>query len=261
MVFARYIGLMVLFAKRAQITSWEYRFNYFFRIFRIFLDFTISLAFINIYFSKTTSIGNWTQPEVFLVYAIFQLVTSIYNFLCADSLNEMDNDVRRGKLDILLIKPIDSQFHVSFRNMYPSNIYRIIISLLITWYALSQLNLYPRWDEILWGTVTILSSVVIYYSFVFLASVTTFWTSRGEVTNLIDTVFSVSKYPLDIFNKSATKLFTLIPLIFIVTVPAKVLLGRPENLKYYSAFIALVLLFISRKVWNVALRHYTSASS
>ncbi|TSC87790.1 MAG: ABC transporter permease [Microgenomates group bacterium Gr01-1014_16] len=257
----RSIKLLFLYAKAGQMTSWEYRFGYFFRLIRIFMDFGIALVFINVFFSKTSSIGNWNQAEIFLVYALFQMVNSTYNFFCGDSLNDLDYDVQKGKLDFSLLKPIDSQFIVSFKNTYPSNAYRVILSIIVMIYAFGQLHLSFSPSIIVWGIISVISSTVIYYCLILLASLSSFWTSRGEVTELMNTIFSVSKYPLDIFRKPTVQLLTFIPLIFLVTVPARVILGKPDHLHYLSPFLAVAIFYISRKFWLLALRHYSSASS
>ena len=261
MTLKRAIKLLLIYTKANQLISWEYRFNYVFRIFRIFFDFLISFVFIDVIFSQAPSIYGWTKPQIFLIYAIYQIINSTLSFFCADSLNDLDRDVRRGDLDLILTKPVDSQFAVSFRTIYPSNIYRIISSVIIIIYAFRLLDLQPSPLAFLLSFISIVSGIIIFYCFILFTAASVFWTMRGEIVDLVVTIFSTTRYPLDIFGKKASYIFTVIPLIFIATVPAKVLLGKPDILHYFSPIVAIVLLITSRRFWHFALRHYSSASS
>lgn len=257
----RLLKIYLLHLRTSQQIAWEYRFSYLFRIFRIILDFGISLLIINIFFANTTALGDWSRSEVFLVYAISQIISSLYNLICGDSLDELDQEVRLGALDKYLAKPVDSQFLLSTRRVFPSVIYRIILSTILLIHAFSQLHIFLSLYQIIWGLVTVISGVIIYYSFVFAAATTSFWTFGGETTDLVSAIVRTSRFPLDIFSQTMTKLFTFVPLIFIATVPARLLLGKSDYLYLASPFVALIMFFTVRKFWFFALKHYSSASS
>jgi ABC-2 type transport system permease protein len=54
----------------------------------------------------------------------------------------------------------------------------------------------------------------------------------------------------------------VVPVAFLTTVPAEVILGRGEWIWTLGAgILAIALLFASRAFWQFALRFYTSASS
>lgn len=225
------------------------------------MDIGVAFAFIHIYFSATPSISSWSREEIFVVYGMFQLVGALYRLFCADSLEELDYIVRTGKMDQFLTKPIDSQFYLSVHKIWISNVYRVAIALFVMWFALHRLQVSPSPSDVLWASIGIVCGVIIYYAILLMSALSSFWTSRGEVTHLMDTIFSITKYPLDIFGRGATQVFKLIPLIFIVTIPSKILLGKEDSLIYVSPVVALAFLVLSRKLWFLALRHYSSASS
>jgi ABC-2 type transport system permease protein len=247
--------------KACQLISWEYRFSYFFRIFRIIVDFGVTFLIINIYFSMTSNIGNWTKSEVFLVYALFQIVSCLYNLFCGDSLDELSIEVRTGNLDKYLLKPMDSQLLISTKRVFPSVIYRIILSVILFIYAVNKLHLIVSIWQLSWLLILILSATAIYYSLIFLATVLCFWTFGDEMNDLMSSILSITKFPLDIFNSATNKILTILPIIFLVTVPAKFILGKNGSLHFIAPFVALLSLFIARKFWNFALHHYSSASS
>ncbi len=261
MTAKRVIKLLFVYSRISQMTAWQHRFGYFFRLFRVVLDLGISLIFINIIFLKTPMLGTWSQPEAFLIYALYQIVDCIYVFFCGDSFRNMGIDIRRGNLDGFFTKPVDSQFIVSFRTIFPSSIYRVMLAFGILYYALAKLAVNPDINSIIWFIVSMISAVLIHYALVFMAATTAFWSSGGEAAEIMNTVFSISKYPLDVFKRHTILLLTVIPLIFITTVPAKVLLDKPGQLHYFAPFLAIILLILSRKFWHHALRHYSSASS
>jgi ABC-2 type transport system permease protein len=102
------------------------------------------------------------------------------------------------------------------------------------------------------------------YSLWFVLATTAIWfVKTWNATEVLRAALSAGRYPISAFPAGLRLLFTLVlPVAFLTTVPAEVLLGRSSGAWVLaSAGVALTMLTISRLFWRLALRYYTSASS
>ena len=85
------------------------------------------------------------------------------------------------------------------------------------------------------------------------------WSWRSFVPN----IFQFARYPEGIYKGTMRIVFlTVAPIIVVANFPTQALLGDSAWLTVlYSFGLAVALLVLSRIQWQIALRHYTSASS
>ena len=249
--------------KLSYMKSTMYRVDHILRILRIFIEFGSTILLINALFVRTQSLGGWTKPEVFLIYSIWLLILCLHYFLTSGSVFETSNDIRRGNLDWLLVKPIDSQFTSSFRQVHIDNILRIVGAVVVLIYSLSRLNIIIAIPNIILFLFQLISGVVAFYSFMFLSVIMTFMTQGSEQISIFDSLVSVGKYPVDIFPKYLIPVFwSILPVAYFSILPAKTLLGRIDTTSYVlSVLLPFILLCVIRYLWNFSLHHYSSASS
>lgn len=255
----RYLKILYYNSKAMFLTTLEYRVAYFFRIFRIFLDIGLTLLTLNILFLRTKTFGDWTKPEVFLVFSVYQFVSSFVYFFCGDSLVEVPSLVKDGELDLILLKPVDSQFLVSFKDAHPGNLYRILLSVAIFYFALSQIEERVVFINLFFGLLTIIVAIIIFYSLLLLIASASFYILDESLGEIFENFLSISRYPTDIFPKGVKILLTVIPVIFLVTIPSRIILGKFLPIYVLAFPIAYFFLILSRRCFMGALRSYTSA--
>jgi ABC-2 type transport system permease protein len=93
---------------------------------------------------------------------------------------------------------------------------------------------------------------------------TAFWVVRlDNLVYLLGSIFDVARWPVQIFRGMWRVVFTfVIPVALMTTFPAMALLGKGSvRLTLATIAGALVMLAVSRTVWRIAIRNYTSASS
>jgi ABC-2 type transport system permease protein len=240
-----------------------YRFDHWLRMARVLIEFGSTIFTINILFSKTSSLGGWSKPEIFLIYAIWVLILCIQYFLTSDSVYQSTQDIRLGDFDWILIKPIDSQFITSFRQIHVDNIFRIIGAIAILIYSLSNQNISLYSTNTILFLFQLVSGVVAFYTIMFMAVIITFKTQGNEQVAIFDSLIQIGKFPVDIFPKYLIPIFwSILPVAYFSVLPTKTLLGKIDIVSYVlSIVVPFILLFIVRKLWNLSLRHYSSASS
>jgi ABC-2 type transport system permease protein len=218
----------------------------------------ILIAFYRTVFAKTSHIADWSESEYFFFVGCFFALNGLIETLFLENCNEFAELVRTGDLDFLLLKPIDEQFLVSCRR--------------IDWGCAPNLLMGQGWafDPIRIGAffLTFGCGVAIAYSFMLLLTSVSVWMVRNQSLMEMWWLFSsLARYPREIFSgrwaEPLGQFFTFfIPILLVSNVPANVMVRvfDPAMIGLTVAS-AVVLLWISRRFFQVALRSYRSASS
>jgi ABC-2 type transport system permease protein len=76
-------------------------------------------------------------------------------------------------------------------------------------------------------------------------------------------LLAAGRFPIGAYPAAYRFFFTfVIPVVFLTTIPAETLLGRVNPLWVVGGgCLAVILLLLSNRFWQFALRFYTSASS
>ena len=220
----------------------------------------LSMVFLT---SRVKQIGSWNRTDILMLTCAANIILGFLAVI-AKNFFQFSNTIHMGKLDTILLKPVDSQFLMSFQHINPSKLARIIMCAVIMIYLATSAHLSISFSQIAIFTILILIGFIAVYSLWFTISAITIWYSK--LSNLTDLLFEVTntiRYPRDVFFE-LNILFGLflIPLTFFVVPPTEALLGRD----YYQGAIilvitAVILTITSRSFWRYALRSYTSVNS
>ncbi len=260
----RYLKLLGIFYKAAILTDLEYRANFVTNVLLSLVRSASTIAAMSIFFLHTDHLGDWSFHEALIVLGLFQLFVGIVDTFITPNVADFTEHIRTGTMDFILTKPLNSQFHASLRRI---NIWRfvdVLIGLGLILYALAHVSQAPSLDKVLMFVVLALCAAIMLYSLVMLLITSAFWFVQLEnVMELIFTFYEAGRFPVSIFPAWMRAVLTfVVPIAFITTVPAAVLLGR-LNFEFvlYSIGIAALLFVASAAFWRFAVRHYSSASS
>jgi ABC-2 type transport system permease protein len=109
-----------------------------------------------------------------------------------------------------------------------------------------------------------MSAIAIVYSLWLVMSSFAFWFVKiDNITELFYAFYEAGRYPVTIYRGLVRALLTfVIPIAFVTTFPVSALLGRlDQNTAWIGVVFAVVLIVVSNRFWNFAIRHYSSASS
>ena len=221
-----------------------------------------TLFTLNVLYSKGYQFHGWSEDQSYLVVALFTLMDGITTSALNPNLSRIVAHVQRGTLDFILLKPLDSQFQLSTRNLTPWGFPNILFALALMIYAGTRLHL-PLYAYPL-GILPACLAVVILYSLWFAVATTTIWfTKIWNATEVLRAFIEAGKYPIGAYSVGFQFFFTFVlPVAFLTTIPAEIMRGtRGPAFILVEAALAGVLFTASRAFWKFALRHYTSASS
>lgn len=228
------------------------------------VNFLLQLYLIQIIFTHTQTIAGWKREEVFLIAGISQLFGTIFSLLFLRSINHLINEITEGNMDLILTKPFSSQFYYSFYLIRAFEVFNILAPLVLIWYSITNLSNNFSILQILILVIMLICGLLIFYSIYISIAAITFWVGRFSAFSSLYRIFTAPlAVPTDIYGKNVNNFLTFVfPLAFAITIPAKVLLGKLGFLYLgISVFLALVFIFASTRIWNTALKRYSSTGS
>ncbi|WP_309742812.1 ABC-2 family transporter protein [Chamaesiphon sp. OTE_20_metabat_361] len=258
----RYLNLIQIFWRTAIAAELEYRLNFFFAALSSLGGLAGSLFSLFLFYRKGYNFQGWTWQEALIVVGIFTFLEGFSSTFLASNLNRIVKHVQDGTLDFVLLKPINSQFWLSFHSFSLWGVPDMLFGLIIIFYAGSLLQIGIA--AYFLSAIPILFGIIIIYSLWFILGSTSIWfTKIYNITEVLRGLLAAGRFPIAAYPATYRFFFTfVIPVAFLTTVPAETLLGR-GNLAWIAGggCLAVVLLLLSSNFWRFALRFYTSASS
>jgi hypothetical protein len=111
--------------------------------------FALQLGFISVLYLHTESIGTWTKWQVVLLVGTSHFIQQIFQtFFLVNCIN-LSELVRSGKLDFLLMLPINTRFLLSFRQVDLGGFINAASAVGVMIYAAGKLQLSPALPTLL----------------------------------------------------------------------------------------------------------------
>lgn len=259
----RLLRIIRLFWASSLAAELEYRFNFLLALLTSAGNFLGSLFTLSLLYQRQHAFGGWTRPEAMLVMGLFTILDGLSNTLLTPNLSRIVGHIQKGTLDFVLLKPLDTQFWLSLRNISPWGLPNLAFGMILIFYAGAQLHLGPL--HYLVGLLPLLLSIMILYSLWFLLGTLTIWFVKiYNITEMLRGMTEAGRYPISAYPALWRFFFTfVVPVAFLTTVPAEAALLRRGIWSWIiaEALLASGLLVFARGFWRFALRSYTSASS
>ena len=263
--FRRYLTIYLALWKNSIIREMSFKTNFLLWIFVELLWFALQLSFIAIIYTHTDHIGDWSKWEVVLLMGTAHFIQQMFQAFFLTNCTELSELIRTGKLDFMLLLPVNTRFLVSLRKVDLGAFVNAGSALCVIGYALHRLALVPTAAQFLGFAGAALVGVCIHYSLMFLLCTISFWTVRAQgIVWGYYSLFNISRLPDAAYRGLFKAVFTfVIPMVLVANVPARVLvqkLGSPLQLLLLVGMM-LACAVVSELAWRFALKHYTSASS
>ena len=129
----RYLKLWLAFFRNTLSRDMEFKMNFIFEIFIDMVYYGSLFFFFQIIFQFTDSLGDFNKQAVVIFLLTVYISDLLYVFFLGGNVFGVNEKVKSGDLDFILLKPINSQFFISFRYVTTNAIISFIIlfSLLI----------------------------------------------------------------------------------------------------------------------------------
>jgi ABC-type uncharacterized transport system permease subunit len=220
------------------------------------------VAFLGAILGQVPSVSGWNFDRMLTLFAVSQMVVYLSWSLFRFSLSSFSEDVRNGDLDAVLKLPIDARFVISFKKHNTDLLLPLSMAVIILIYSLR--NTVVTIPSLFIFILLFICGFIIFYNLLFAFTSLSFWLIEGrDLAVLFEEIFSYSRYPAAVFPKVLSILFSVFfPVLLIVYVPVSGLLNMFDwKLTIWSVAMVFLTWFLSQKIWQAGLRHYSSASS
>jgi ABC-2 type transport system permease protein len=230
------------------------------------LWFGLQLSFIGVLYLHTDHIGSWQKWQVVMLIGASHFIQQIFQAFFLVNCTNLSELVRTGKLDFLLLLPVNTRFVVSFRQVDLGGFVNASFAMAVMGYAARQMHLVPSLIQVIGFLVLCVVGIIIHYSLMFLLASICFWTVRAQgIVWGYYNLFNIARMPDEAFQQSLFRaVFTfVIPMLLVSNVPARVLVKPLGSPKWAVLLLGMsvVCFLVSEWGWRVSLKRYTSASS
>lgn len=256
------VGILRAFWAANLAEELEYRANFLASLFATLFWLGMAVLTAAVFFRQTDALGGWGFWEVVALLGVFNAVGGVVDAVLRPNIGRIVDLVRRGTLDLILSKPVDAQFHVSFRRLIVWRLSDVAFGLALSGYALTRLDRAPGLDGILAFLLTLTAAFAIVYAlWLGLMSLAFWFVDVENLGILFDALYEAGRFPVSAYPAPIRfVLIYLLPIAWITTVPAATLTGRDGWVTALPAtLVALATLALTRLLWRTALRRYTSA--
>jgi ABC-2 type transport system permease protein len=260
----RYLNLLGIFYRYSLLKELEYRANFLTNMVMSFFWMAWAILSTLILFQQRDRIGDWSYNEVLIVIGLYSMFTGVIEAFFRPNVSSILEQIRDGTFDFVLVKPINAQFYASLRSIVIWRLVDILAGFAIIYYALTQLGIVPTLNQIVTFVVMIASAAVIVYSLWLMMVTTAFWFIKMDnLTELFNAFYEAGRFPISVYQGWVRGLLTfIIPIAFITTVPAAVLIGRAGTVDFsWGILLASFFFLLANRFWSFAIRSYSSASS
>ncbi|HET6424225.1 MAG TPA: ABC-2 family transporter protein [Planctomycetaceae bacterium] len=266
-----YLRVWWAFFVNAAIRELQFRSNVITTLITRGFWFVVQYVLFDLIYRQVPSINDWTRADYFGFMATGMLINSLVEAFFMPNMAEFSELIRTGNLDFALLKPVDTQFLVSFQKMDLAMISQLLMSLGLLGYAINESGHSVSFVAVGMYVLLVLSALAFFYSLMIALACTSIFFGRNQ--SLIEFWFYITifaRYPSSIYSGSPIGevirfVFSFVlPILLVVTVPARVLMGLvldPSWLAALTILAGVLSLVVSRSVFLWSLKHYRSASS
>jgi viologen exporter family transport system permease protein len=261
----RYISIYAALWKNSVMRETMFKGNFLLWIAVELLWFALQLSFIGVIYLHTDKIGTWTKWQVVLLVGASQFIQQLFSAFFLVNCANLSELVRTGKLDFLLLLPVNTRFVVSLRQVDLGGFINAASAAGVMVFAALKLSLIPTVAQVLGFATLCVMGILIHYSLMFALATVCFWTVRaqGMVWGYYN-LFQIARMPDEAFRGLFKAVFTFaLPMLLVSNVPVRLLAEKLASPKPIVLLLAMGVgcALLSEWVWRLSVKRYTSASS
>src|SRR5882672_704984 len=173
---SRYARIYAALWKNSVTREMIFKSNFLLWIFVEVLWFGLQLSLIGVLYLHTDQIGTWTKWQVVMLVGASHFIQQIFQAFFLINCTNLSELIRTGKMDFLLLLPVNTRFVVSLRQVDLGAFVNALSSVAVMAYSFRQLHLVPTFFQTLGFLALCVTGILIHYSLMFLLATISFWT-------------------------------------------------------------------------------------
>ena len=262
---SRYLSIYAALWKNSVAREMSFKSNFLLWIVVELLWFGLQFSFISVLYLHTDQIGTWTKWQVVLLIGASHFIQQMFQAFFLVNCTNLSELVRSGKLDFLLLLPVNTRFVVSLRQVDLGSFVNASSAVAVMAYAARQLHLVPTLMQVLGFLALCVAGIATHYSLMFLLASISFWTVRAQgIVWGYYNLFNVARLPDEAFSGLFKAVFTFaLPMLLVSNVPVRLLADKLSSPRPVVLLLVMsvVCFCVSEWGWRASMRRYTSASS
>jgi ABC-2 type transport system permease protein len=225
----------------------------------------LGFFFLHLVFQKVPDINGWTLWEVLFMYAMLYISGGVSS-LFFGGLWSIGSLVRRGGLDLYLIRPVSPLVQVLASNVGMNGLGNLVTGGIILTHSLMNMNIAWSVQKGIFFVIFLISAVIIRTSIIMAANSSAFWirSARNTVPFLINTISDFVQFPITIYPLGIRTLVTMIfPYAFIGFFPANYLFKDTEFAVWglLTPLVAIYCMMMAVLLFKRGLKSYESVGN
>lgn len=260
MKLVRLLAMAFSLSLRRQLA---YRANLVFELLVAVVGVVAGLAALAIVYTQTSRLGGWTEGEAIVLLGTFQVVSGVRATFIEPNVLWFAEQVKSGKLDDVLLKPVPSVFLATLGSCAPLALLQILVGLIVVGSGLNDVHARLSFAGVIAWLVLVGVAVVVTWSSRALLACLAFWVPSLSLDVAYDALWQFGRYPVAMYQQPIRFVLSdVLPVALISTVPAYALThGTSPSILLSAALIACGSVGLVRMVWSRGLRRYTGATS
>jgi ABC-2 type transport system permease protein len=262
---ARYGSIYLELWKNSVAREMGFKSNFILWIIVELLWFALQLAFFNVIYSHTDNIAGWSRWEVVLLVGASHFIQQLFQAFFLTNCVNLSELVRTGKLDFMLLLPVNTRFLVSLRTVDLGGFVNASSAVAVMAFAIYKLHISPSGAQLAGFALLVLFGILLHYSLMMILAASAFYTVRAQgIVWGYYQMFNLARMPDTAFRGLFRAVFTyILPVTLVSNVPTRILAQTLSSPKRALLLVGIGVgwFLVSELIWRLSLRRYTSASS
>lgn len=257
----RYAAIYREFVNNCFAAALTYRLHFILLIVMDLIFYLSILGSVDFLFQHLDKIGPWGRTEFMFFMSFMIAVEHLHMTFISENFWEFSYDIRTGRLDFILLKPVGALFIIFFRSMRPGTLLNGFFPWAYLIYFGRELGLHA-WQWLALPPLVLLALAML-TSIEILISMSMFWIVESMGVNFFRMQLQqVARWPDFVYHYFAQKFFSyVVPVLLVGSAPVSFLitgdwLGIVKMLGLMGICWVLIGVF-----WRKGLASYESASS
>jgi ABC-2 type transport system permease protein len=225
------------------------------------LRFAFFFLFLFFLLQGTKTLAGYDVNQALFFFLTFNVIDVVSQFVFRE-VYRFRPMIVNGEFDSVLSKPINPLFRVLMGGADVIDLITIPPLFFAVWVVGSKLS--PDILHTFYYLILLLNGLLIAAAFhIFVLSMGIITTEVDHTIMIYRDMTSLGRFPVDIYKQPLQGFLTyLVPVGLMVTLPAKALMGLVSPVGILSSFaFGILVLLLSLRFWNFAVKKYSSASS
>jgi len=221
---------------------------------------------ISLILARFGALSGWVWPEVALLLSFHLLAYSLGASLSFTQFRDLEEKVRQGTVDAILVKPIGTWAYMVFSGLNIGYAGHIALALGLMSWALSQVNVvWSPFAAAMFVAQLVSAAMIIAAIMTMIGATALVWVKSSHLYSIFFGFWELARYPLTIFPAALQMvMLTVIPMSFMAYVPIAVTLGKPVPILGDWAPLASIIAgpitaLVAALHWRWCLRNYQGA--